>query len=181
MLGELGRAARPGRPRLDQVLKPLSFSQAAAIWSGSSLSTSAFLFIWMRASVVSLAETLFRIAAASADSTWVRPTGTTLSAFWRCLSSCSCTYLPVEYALSLEKISPTSMSPLSRAALVSGPPESRGLNDLKRRPYVFSRPIWQKGRVGHSGGPPRVIWAAVAARSDSFVTLPYLPLFSTAN
>jgi len=36
--------------------------------------------------------------------------------------------------------------------------------------YVSSRPGWQKGRSGHSGGPPSTIPPQAAANSDSDVT-----------
>src|SRR3954453_3014869 len=64
-----------------------------------------------------------------------------------------------------------SMAPLSMADLVSGPPTSRDLNALKVSPYVSFRPGWQNGLVGHSGGPPRVIWLATELRSDIFLRL----------
>src|SRR5947209_16664964 len=48
------------------------------------------------------------------------------------------------------------MSPRSSAALVSGPPASSGLKSLNVSPYLSTRPFSQKGRVGHSGGPPRM-------------------------
>src|SRR5438067_10862083 len=53
------------------------------------------------------------------------------------------------------------MSPRSSAAFVSGPPASSALKALKCRPYFDVRPASQNGRVGHSGGPPRVIWLAI--------------------
>src|SRR5678815_1743106 len=72
---------------------------------------------------------------------------------------------------SEENRSPTWMAPLSRADLVSGPPASRALKSLNFNPYVVSNPFWQNTRVGHSGGPPSVIWAATGARSDVFFRL----------
>ena len=98
------------------------------------MSTSAFLFIWIRSSVLSLEETSFKTELASELTVFVRTTGVTVSAFWRCLSSSSWTYLPLAKALSLEKMRPTSMSPLSSAALVSGPPASSALKALKWMP-----------------------------------------------
>src|SRR5437764_6543069 len=77
-------------------------------------------------------------------------------------------------APSLEKIRAMSTSPLARAFLESGPPESRGLKLLNFRPYVFSRPGWQKGRVGHSGGPPSVIPLATAGLRSDIVFKLYL-------
>src|SRR2546423_3720626 len=39
-------------------------------------------------------------------------------------------------------------------------------------PYVFSRPGWQNGRCGHSGGPPRTVALPehLAAKSDSVLS-----------
>src|SRR5437763_8022954 len=56
-----------------------------------------------------------------------------------------------------------SMSPRSSADFVSGPPASSALNALKCRPYFEVKPASQNGRVGHSGGPPRVILLAIGA------------------
>src|SRR2546423_12302304 len=70
-----------------------------------------------------------------------------------------------------ENSRPTWMAPLSRADLVSGPPASSALKSLNLRPYVVSSPFWQNTRVGHSGGPPSVIWPATGARSDTFFRL----------
>src|SRR5438105_15499600 len=70
-----------------------------------------------------------------------------------------------------EKMRPIWMAPLSRADLVSGPPASSDLNDLKVRPYVFSSPGWQNGRVGHSAGPPSTNWPATGLTSESFLRL----------
>ena len=55
----------------------------------------------------------------------------------------------------------TSTSPDLTALRLSGPPASSGRNSLKSSPYVFFRPTAQKGRWGHSGGPPRVSWDAI--------------------
>src|SRR2546421_8712459 len=54
-----------------------------------------------------------------------------------------------------------SISPRSSAAFVSGPPASSALNALKCSPYFDVKPASQNGRVGHSGGPPSVIWPAI--------------------
>src|SRR5579859_5183061 len=56
-----------------------------------------------------------------------------------------------------------------RAARVSGPSASSDLNALKLMPYVDFKPGWQKGRVGHSEGPPSVNWSPIVARSESLV------------
>src|SRR5438067_731210 len=89
-------AARHSAPGAGQLVKPFDFSQSDAIWSGSCLSTSAFLLRLIRVSVVSLESIELRRLTTSSLALSLRMTGTTLSAFCRCMSSCSWTYLPVE-------------------------------------------------------------------------------------
>src|SRR5665809_81281 len=78
-------------------------------------------------------------------------------------------------ALDVEKTSPTSMRPFVSALIVCGPPTSSGWKLSNSSPYVSSSPGRQKGRSGHSGGPPKTIWLAIGS-PPPFPSSPESPL-----
>src|SRR5207247_1082267 len=62
--------------------------------------------------------------------------------------------------------SPSARSQVrASSAAVTGPLESRALNPLNFSRYVLSRPGRQRGRLGHSAGPPRTNRGATGTRS----------------
>src|SRR5918997_1580834 len=64
---------------------------------------------------------------------------------------------PAASAPSEENTRPIVMAPVVSAFFVCGPPASSDENVPALRLYVVSRPGWQNGRCGHSGGPPRTV------------------------
>src|SRR4051794_1846653 len=136
---------------------PLLVAYALATAAASLRSMSADLLRAIKSSVVSAASTEFRAAArAASPASLLLTAATTLSAFWRCLSSSRTCSPRAEMPPSLEKTRPIVTLFWEMADLVSGPPASRALKLLNFKPYVLSRPGWQNGRVGHSDGPPRM-------------------------
>ena len=80
-----------------------------------------------------------------------------LSALNRPLSSARTTQPLSAMMPPVENRMATSISPSSRAATVSGPPQSSGTKLADRsRPYTDCSPGMQNGFSGQSGGPPSV-------------------------